>query len=175
MKTKKVIVENYSPLWTEAFKNIKKELSSVLNDDVLAIEHVGSTSVVGLKAKPIIDIDIIIEDVNQFDHIKQQLMDIGYMHEGDQGIEGREAFGYLNKSHLMRHHLYVCQKDNVHLKRHLALRDHLRNHPEDVIAYGMLKEKLAKLYPENIDKYIEGKSELILNIYKKYGLDKAND
>ena len=175
MKTKKVIVENYNPLWAEAFQNIKKELAAVLNSDVLSIEHVGSTSVVGLKAKPIIDIDIIIDDINHFNDIKQKLIGIGYMHEGDQGIKGREAFGYMNKSHLMRHHLYVCQKDNFHLKRHLALRDHLRSHPADVKAYGKLKEALAKLYPGNIDKYIEGKSDLILNIYKIYGLDKEND
>ena len=175
MKTKKVIVKNYNPLWAEAFQCIKKELISTLNNDVLSIEHVGSTSVVGLKAKPIIDIDIIIDDVNQFDNIRRKLMDIGYIHEGDQGIKGREAFGYENKSHLMRHHLYVCQKDNFHLKRHIALRNHLRSHPKDVKAYGALKEKLAKLFPENIDKYIEGKSDLILNIYKIYGLEKEND
>ena len=171
MKTKKVIVENYNPLWAEAFQSIKKELASVLNDDVLSIEHVGSTSVVGLKAKPIIDIDIIIDNQNQFDEIKQKLMDIGYMHEGDQGIEGREAFGYVNKSHLMRHHLYVCQKDNFHLKRHLALRDHLRSHPNDVDIYGNLKEALAKAYPNDIDQYIEGKSDFIMSIYKQYHLN----
>ena len=172
MKTKRVIVEPYHPIWSEAFLNIKKELDFVLKDDVIAIEHVGSTSVVGLKAKPIIDIDIIIDDKGCFDQIKDKLKTIGYIHEGDQGIEGREAFGYEHKPHLMRHHLYVCYKDNFHLKRHLALRDHLRNHPKDVEAYGLLKEGLAKKYPYNIEKYIEGKSNFILNIYRQYDLDK---
>lgn len=175
MKSKRVIVEDYNPLWSDAFLSIKKDLESVLKDDVLAIEHVGSTSVPGLKAKPIIDIDIIIDDQSQFQMIKDKLRTIGYIHEGDQGIEGREAFGYQNKAHLMRHHLYVCHKDNFHLKRHLALRDHLRKHPKDVEAYGLLKEELSKKYPNDINQYIEGKSDLILSIYKIYGLEKEND
>jgi len=170
MISKRVVIENYNSMWSEAFLKIKKELESILKEDVLAIEHVGSTSVVGLKAKPIIDIDIIIDNQAHFDQIKDKLKTIGYVHEGDQGIEGREAFKHENKTHLMRHHLYVCKKDNLHLKRHLALRDHLRKNPKDIEAYGMLKEKLAKKYPNDINKYIEGKSDFILGIYKIYEL-----
>ena len=171
MKTKKVIVENYNPIWVEAFQNIKSEIEPILKDLVISIEHVGSTSVPGLKSKPIIDIDIVIHSLDDFNEVKLRLGTIGYIHEGNQGLEGREAFKYLNKSHLMKHHLYVCQKVNLHFKRHITLRDHLRTHPIDVNIYGDLKEALAKAYPNDIDQYIEGKSDFIMSIYKQYHLN----
>jgi GrpB-like predicted nucleotidyltransferase (UPF0157 family) len=71
----------------------------------------------------------------------------------------------------MKHHLYVCQEDNVHYKRHITLRDYLRTHPNHVNIYGDLKETLAKAYPNDIDQYIEGKSDFIMSIYKKYNLN----
>lgn len=168
MKTKHVVVEPYNPLWASAFQDIKKELASVLKDRCIAIEHVGSTSVVGLSAKPVIDIDVVID--HTFDEVKKGLESIGYTHEGDLGITGREAFKYKHKHHLMKHHLYVCEKDALELRKHLTLRDHLRTHPEDLKFYGTLKKKLAHKFPYDIDSYIEGKSEFVLSIYKRYHL-----
>ena len=121
---REITVVPYDPSWHEAFERICRELKSALHDSVLAIEHVGSTSVPGLYAKPIIDIDIVIS-TGMFETVKALLGSIGYMHAGDLGIEGREAFKYEGKPHLMVHHLYVCNEDSDELKRHLALRDFL--------------------------------------------------
>ena len=98
------------------------------------------------------------------------LAGIGYRHEGDLGIPGREAFKYDGKEHLMKHHLYVCTQDCAELKRHIAFRDYLRTHPDAADEYGSIKEEGAKLYPYDIDKYIEYKSPVIEKIYKTIGL-----
>lgn len=169
MKTKDVIVVPYDPLWKDAFLAIKDELDRVLFSYELKIEHVGSTSVEGLHAKPIIDIDVIIKRVD-FDGVKKALASIGYYHEGDLGICDREAFKYENKSHLMKHHLYVCPEESMEYKRHLAFRDYLRSHPDEMIQYGLLKMMLATKYPQDIDRYIEEKSPFISSIYQKIGL-----
>lgn len=171
MKTKEVIVVPYNPLWKEAFLAIKEELDRVLFSYTQKIEHVGSTSVEGLYSKPIIDIDIIIKR-EDFDHVKKELESIGYHHEGDLGICDREAFKYENKSHLMKHHLYVCPEDSMEYKRHLAFRDYLRSHPADRNHYGLLKVEIAKKYPHDIDRYIEEKSPLISSIYQKIGMQR---
>ncbi|GAA0084874.1 GrpB family protein [Clostridium sp. CTA-7] len=170
MKTKYVVVEDYNPIWKEKFKSIKNELLTVLSGKIISIEHVGSTSVEGLCAKPIIDIDIVID--KNFEEVKGLLESIGYIYEGDLGIHGREAFRYINKPHLMIHHLYVCNKDNEELYRHITFRDYLRNHKKERDTYGEIKKKMALKYHQDIDSYIRGKQQVILDIYRKCGLEK---
>ena len=170
MKTAKVVVLPYDAAWKMQFEAIKNELDSVLSDLVLAIHHVGSTSVVGMWAKPCIDIDVEIEDDSCFDAVVMALGRIGYFHEGDLGIQGREAFGYSGKEHLQKHHLYVCTKDSRELHRHLTFREYLRNNPDAVKSYSEVKEKAARLYPDDIDGYMAYKSPCIEALYEKCGL-----
>ena len=170
MAKKQVIVEKYDAAWAQDFRQIEQELKEALGDLALRIEHVGSTSVKGLSAKPIIDLDIVIPDYSRFDAVVGALEKIGYIHEGDLGIPGREAFKYSGKEHLRRHHLYVCTETSEELKRHLAFRDYLRSHPEAVREYSRVKEEGAVLYPEDIDKYIEYKSPCIEKIYRELGI-----
>ena len=96
-----------------------------------------------------------------------KLTAIGYIHEGNLGIEGREAFKYEGKEHLRTHHLYVCPEDSKELKRHLIFRDYLRSHEDATNKYSKIKLEAAKLYPDDIEKYIEFKSPFIENIYKE--------
>ncbi|PKK93770.1 MAG: hypothetical protein CVV61_02985 [Tenericutes bacterium HGW-Tenericutes-6] len=170
MKTKHVTVEPYNKAWQEAFLDIKTYLETYLKEHNIGIEHVGSTSVVGLAAKPIIDIDVVIESEEVFQEVKKELEKIGYHHEGDLGITGREAFKYDHLPHLMKHHLYVCTKDSYELKRHLTFRDHLRNHQKDRDQYSEVKLKAAKNHPLDIDGYINEKEPFIKNIYRKLNL-----
>ena len=167
MGTKHVVVLPYDEAWKKDFEEIKAELMAVLDGLVLSVEHVGSTSVPGLAAKPIIDIDVVIEDTDCFEKVKAALEMIGYQHEGDLGIHGREAFKYDGKEHLRKHHLYVCAKDSDELKRHLSFRDYLRTHSDAVKEYGRIKEEGARLYPNDIDSYIEYKAPFIENIYEQ--------
>ncbi|MBR4289959.1 MAG: GrpB family protein, partial [Oscillospiraceae bacterium] len=94
MRTARVIVLPYDRAWEAAFEAIKDEIESAVGDLVIGIEHVGSTSVEGLSAKPCIDIDVVIEDYGVFEEVARRLAEIGYIHEGDLGIPDREAFCY---------------------------------------------------------------------------------
>ena len=169
MRTKRVVVEKWNPKWKDEFERIVDSLGEDIIYNSVKIEHVGSTSVEGLSAKPIIDLDIVIEN-DKFEIIKRLLNDKGYKHEGDLGIEGREAFSYSEKEELMTHHLYVCPQDSKELFKHITFRDFLKNNPALASEYSKVKEQAAVLYPDDIDKYMEFKSEIIEKIYKKCGL-----
>ena len=170
MKTKKVIVLPYDAAWESAFEAIRAEIQTALGDLMLGIEHVGSTSVKGMSAKPCIDIDVVIRDYSVFDAVVQKLDAIGYIHEGDLGIKDREAFKYTDKPHLMLHHLYVCPQDSEELRRHITFRDYLRRTPEAVRKYSLVKEKAAALFPDEIEQYIAFKAPCIEELYKECGL-----
>ena len=170
MQTKKVIVLPYDKTWKSAFEEIKKELERAIGDLIIGIEHVGSTSVEGMSAKPCIDIDVIIEDYEVFDSVVSRLENIGYLHQGNLGIKDREAFKYSNKPHLQTHHLYVCPQQSKELHRHITFRDFLRSNPEAVKKYSFIKETAAQLFPDDIDKYIAYKSPCIEELYVMCGL-----
>ena len=170
MSKKRVVVMPYDGQWEQDFRDIEKELREALGALAVSIEHVGSTSVKGLSAKPVIDIDVVIRDRSVLGGVIEALAKIGYHHEGDLGIKDREAFKYDGKEHLRKHHLYVCPEDSAELRRHITFRDHLRNDPEAAAGYGRIKEEAAALFPDDIDKYIEYKSPYIEDIYAKLGL-----
>lgn len=171
MRTSKVIVLPYDRAWKSAFEDIRQEIEAALSGLLLGIEHVGSTAVEGLSAKPCIDLDVIIQDYTFFHGVVQKLERIGYTHEGDLGIPDREAFCYTDKPHLQTHHLYVCPQYSQELHRHIAFRDFLRNHPDAVRKYSQVKETAAQLFPEDIDGYIAYKSPCIAQLYKQCGIE----
>lgn len=170
MKTTRVSVEAYQRGWPEAFSRIKREVEALLGDSCLRIEHVGSTSVPGMAAKPVIDLDVVIADDAPLSGVIQRLAAGGYIHEGDLGIRGREAFRYDSKPHLMAHHLYVCRVSSEELRRHIAFREYLRTHPEAVREYSRIKQEAAARYPDSIEKYMETKAPCIQRLYSLCGL-----
>ena len=170
MITKHVVVLPFDEQWKYDFVQIKAELANALRQLAIEIEHVGSTSVQGLSAKPIIDIDVVIKDYSELENVISALGKIGYQHEGNLGITGREAFKYEGKEHLRKHHLYVCPEDSQELRRHIAFRDYLKTHPDAVREYSRIKEEGAELYSDDIDRYIEHKSPFIEKIYAEIGI-----
>ena len=170
MRTRKVVVVPYDDNWKFAFAKIKEELEEAIGDLIIGIEHVGSTSVEGMAAKPCIDIDVIIQDYSVFATVVKRLETIGYTHEGNLGIKDREAFKYSNKPHLQMHHLYVCPQQSEELYRHIAFREFLRSNPDAVKKYSSTKETAAQLFPDSIDKYIAYKSPCIEELYEMCGL-----
>ena len=171
---KPVTVVPYDPRWPEEFGKIRAELEDALKACSsrfrLRIEHVGSTSVPGLAAKPVIDLDLVIPSMEAFHAVKDALEQAGYRHEGDLGIPSREAFRYDGKPHLMKHHLYVCPEDSPELRRHLTFRDRLRSRPDEAEEYGRIKTEAAARYPEDMDAYIAAKSPFIETVYRRCGL-----
>ena len=152
-----MVIQKYNPKWEEDFLEIKGFLEKNVTE-YISIEHVGSTSVPGMNAKPVIDIDVVVEDREQFFRLKGQLEKLGYVHEGDWGISGREAFDDSKVPIQIEQHLYVCQKDNAELLRHLKFRDKLRANPELVKEYnGIKKEILSKVGEDNRAGYVQMK------------------
>jgi GrpB-like predicted nucleotidyltransferase (UPF0157 family) len=170
MRTRRVVVLPYDIAWQSAFQKIKSEIEEAVGDLIIGVEHVGSTSVEGMSAKPCIDIDVIIKDDSVFSAVADRLKTIGYIHEGDLGIKDREAFKYLNKPHLQTHHLYVCPQYSEELHRHMVFRDFLRSNAEAVKKYSAIKEKAAELFPDDIDQYIKYKTPCIEELYRQCGL-----
>ena len=170
MRTTKVMVTPYNKAWRSDFEKIKSEIEAAVGDLIVGIEHVGSTSVEGMWAKPCIDLDVIIREDTAFDAVVEKLAAIGYIHEGDLGIKGREAFRYSHKPHLRTHHLYVCPQNSAELHRHIAFRNFLRSNPEAVRKYSRVKETAARLFPDDIDGYIAYKSPCIEELYGLCGL-----
>ena len=168
--TKKVEVVPYESAWRARFEELREYLLSILSGKDVRVEHVGSTSVPGLAAKPILDIDIVLQNGEVFESVKNALEANGYTHVGDLGITGREAFKYNNKPQFMPHHLYVLSDGSEELKRHLTFRNWLRSHPDDRDAYAQVTMAAAQQFPDDISAYIDAKSEIIINIYQRCGL-----
>ncbi|MCJ8347501.1 GrpB family protein [bacterium] len=165
----KVEVFEYKSIWKERFEQLESKLWPKISKHVISIEHVGSTSVIGLSAKDIIDLDIVLESYQQFEDVKNALLELNYFHRGNLGIEDRESFGHHNPQ--FSHNLYVCIQGSLALNNHICLRDHLRNSDSDKLQYSQLKLSLAKQFPNDIDAYIEGKSQFILSILKQYNFN----
>jgi GrpB-like predicted nucleotidyltransferase (UPF0157 family) len=145
-----VLIETYNTKWVTHFNAIKTVLDNALQPLPIIIEHVGSTAVPLLAAKPIIDIDIVFNEATcNFSNIKSKLASIGYYHNGNQGIVDREVFKRkLLARHpildTISHHLYVCSSNSKELQKHLTFRDHLRNNEADRNTYQALKLTIAE-------------------------------
>jgi GrpB-like predicted nucleotidyltransferase (UPF0157 family) len=162
-------IVDYDPQWPVVFAYLSAVLERALDELAQAIEHVGSTAVPGLCAKPIIDFDVVIASRARLPEAVRLLAELGYRHEGDLGISGREAFarpgadvprdgsGRLWPTH----HLYVCAQDNPELHRHLAFRDHLRSDAAAAAAYGELKRRLAQQCAYDRESYWRGKTAFV--------------
>jgi GrpB-like predicted nucleotidyltransferase (UPF0157 family) len=160
-----IIVIDYDLAWPQILERLRSPIWKAVKDIALTIEHVGSTSVPGLAAKPIIDIDIVAPTKAEVELAIPRLATLGYLHRGNLGIEDREAF--QSPPNLPRHNLYLCPRDSLALANHLAVRDHLRTHPETAKVYGELKKQLADQFPDDIDAYVEGKTSILLSILKE--------
>jgi GrpB-like predicted nucleotidyltransferase (UPF0157 family) len=157
-----VVVVPYDPAWVTAFELLRDRVAPVLGELAVGIEHVGSTAVPGLDAKPIVDVDIVIRHAEDLDEVAARLATLGYTRLGDLGIVGREAFRAAPE--LPRHHLYVCAAGSAPLQAHLVLRDALRTDPALAASYAALKRELAERYRDDRDSYTEGKTAFITSV-----------
>lgn len=162
----------YDEAWPEVFEELKVLLQNTLGDLALAIEHVGSTAIPGIPAKPRIDLDVVIESEELLPQISEQLETLGYFQQGNLGRAGREAFGRKDDQvpydgsgrEWMKHNLYVCPKDSPVLREHLLFRDYLRSHPEIAKEYADLKQSLVEEDRYNQDAYVAGKTGFVAKV-----------
>ena len=163
-----VIVVPYNPEWKQWFKELRAPIWGKISDYTIAIVHVGSTSIEGMSAKPVIDIDIVVDNWDNFTEIIKNLGELGYEHRGDLGIKEREAFKQTRRP-IYPHHLYVCHKDSIAYKNHKLLKKHLMENPEAFKRYEDLKIRLGKT-ASNGDTYCRLKTELILEFLSAEGV-----
>jgi GrpB-like predicted nucleotidyltransferase (UPF0157 family) len=156
------MVVEYDPRWPELFAKLRSQVGAALGGLAVSIEHVGSTAVPGMPAKPVIDMDVVIPSAADLPAMIERLATLGYVHQGDLGIPGREAFEPPPDT--PPHHLYVCPLGGEEYRRHLLFRDHLRAHPDAARAYGDLKRDAARRFREDRESYTEAKSAFVAEI-----------
>lgn len=153
------IVLDYDPNWPVVFESLRNRIAGALGETAAAIEHVGSTAIPNLAAKPIIDIDVLLTSEDMLPVAIERLASLGYTYQGNLGVPGREAF--LAPAGGPPHHLYVCPPRSAEFRRHLAFRNYLRAHPADAIIYADLKMALTGQFREDRTTHVIVKTELI--------------
>lgn len=154
-----IIVVDYDPNWPIVFESLRKRIANALGDLAVAVEHIGSTAVPNLPAKPIIDIDVLVTSETMLPAAIERLASLGYVHRGDLGVPEREAF--YAPANDPPHHLYVCPPHSAEFRRHVAFRDYLRAHPREARIYANLKITLAEQFRDDRPAYNDGKTDFV--------------
>lgn len=162
---RKVDVLPYQESWQSLFEEEADQLRRIFGEELIAIHHIGSTSVKGLKAKPIIDIMPVVKNIQHVNGFNDSVIALGYEPKGENGIRGRRYFqkGGDNRTH----HVHIYEDNSPEIIRHLALRDYLRAFQEEAKAYGDIKERLAKKFPYQIESYIQGKERFVSELEQR--------
>jgi GrpB-like predicted nucleotidyltransferase (UPF0157 family) len=154
-----IVIADADPGWPALFERLAEPLREALADLHARVEHVGSTSVPGLAAKPIVDMDVVVASAADVPLAVERLCTLGYVPQGDKGIAGREAF--LPPRDAPEHHLYVVVDGNRAHTDHTRFRDHLRAHPDAARAYAALKRDLAERHGTDRLAYTDAKTAFI--------------
>jgi GrpB-like predicted nucleotidyltransferase (UPF0157 family) len=159
------VVVAYDPGWPGLFGELRDRVDAALVGVAHETEHVGSTAVPGLDAKPIIDLDVVVPDDAFLSAAVDALAAAGWQHQGNLGITGREAF--LPHPDAAYHHLYAVVAGSQPHRDHIDLRDFLRTHPAQAAEYSGLKHRLAVLLATDRLAYGAGKAEMIGNLLRQ--------
>jgi GrpB-like predicted nucleotidyltransferase (UPF0157 family) len=161
-----VIIVDYDPHWAELYEEERCLISGAIGPWLAGIEHIGSTSVPGLAAKPIIDIMVGVRTLDDARYCIEPLAALDYVYkpELEAGMPERR---YFNKGPQGNHrHLHVVEMDGDFWQKHLAFRDYLRTHPQTAAAYAALKRDLAARYVADRDGYTDAKTEFIQSVVR---------
>jgi GrpB-like predicted nucleotidyltransferase (UPF0157 family) len=153
-----ICIVDYDPHWPGEFERLRHRAAGAVGDLAVSIEHVGSTAVPGLAAKPVIDLVVVVGPRDVAVAI-ERLVAIGYVHQGNLGVEAREAFAVPQGER--RHHLYLCPADSEELRAQLAFRDRLRSQPALAAECEALKRQLAIRFRNDREAYAEAKTDFV--------------
>jgi GrpB-like predicted nucleotidyltransferase (UPF0157 family) len=167
MTRRRVEVVPYNPEWNTLFEAEKKLIDSIFMPAEVEVHHIGSTSVIGLSAKPIIDIMLAADSLEQIEKATHDLEAAGYAAKGENGIPGRRYFQKHDDNGIRKVHLHSFEKGSQQLYRHLVFRDYLRSHPGEASKYGAVKEIAAEKYEYDIESYIAEKSPIVKELEQK--------
>ena len=162
---RKIEVVDYRDAWPALFAEEAEQIKAVLGDEAVRLHHVGSTSVPGLRAKPILDILVEVRDIERIDAYNGAMAKLGYLGNGENGIPERRYFQKGGDDRT--HHVHMFEQGHPEAMRHLLFRDYLRAHPEAVQQYGDIKTEGARLYTWDINGYMAHKHDLIRHLLDK--------
>jgi GrpB-like predicted nucleotidyltransferase (UPF0157 family)/GNAT superfamily N-acetyltransferase len=162
-------VVTYNPEWLEMFELEAERIKQVLGSNCVTIHHIGSTSVPGLNAKPIIDILPVVKNILEADKATKAMESLGYEAKGEYGIAFRRYF--QKGKNIRTHNVHVYEEGDPEIDRYLKFRDWMRSHDDDAQAYANLKIELAAKFPQDILQYCNGKDAFVANIDIKDGFD----
>ncbi len=164
MTSHRVDVVPYDPSWPKRFEEESNRIREALGG--LVIEHIGSTSVPELAAKPVLDILAVSPQLDDLERATPALQRLGYEARGEYGIAGRRYFvGHEPRGLLV--HLHGFASGHAHADRHIRFREYLRAHPEDAQAYGSLKLRLADVHRQNRKAYQSAKEAFIAELERR--------
>ncbi len=155
-----VTVINYDPKWPSEYAKEKECITRILKDNCLSVYHIGSTSVPGLAAKPIIDIMAVVRSLADVDAVAAEFSAIGYEYMGEFGIKGRRYLRKGGDDRTQQIHIFEADDWN-NIIRHLAFCDYMRNHEKERNQYAKIKKELAQKFPYDIDGYCNGKEKFV--------------
>ena len=161
IEKREIVIVDYDPRWPAQFQKHAEILARTLGRGALAIEHVGSTSVPGLAAKPIIDIDLLVEDSSDEASYLPALVQAGYV------LRVREPDWHQHRMFRTPEldvHVHLFSRGCIEFTRHLAFRDRLRGCPEDRLLYESVKRKLATEDWPDMNAYARAKTEVVEQI-----------
>ena len=161
---RKVEVVPHNPEWQNLFVIESKAIAKILGSNLVEIYHIGSTAIPNIYAKPIIDLLLAVENINQVDRQNESMENFGYEAMGEFGIGNRRYFRKHNALGQRTHHVHIFPANSPQIARHLAFRDYLIAHPLIAQKYSDLKQRLAQQHPHDIDSYMDGKDEFIKEI-----------
>jgi GrpB-like predicted nucleotidyltransferase (UPF0157 family) len=164
----------YQTAWAELFQQEAERLRAALGDHVVGIEHVGSTALPGLDAKPILDIVVAVQSMTDESLFEGALAPLAYLHKSDNDMPGRLYFVKRLPNDRSTHHLNVTELGAEWWVEHVAFRDHLLAHPESKAEYLALKRELARRHPTDRRAYGEGKETFIRRILALAAVSEPN-
>lgn len=164
---RKIEVVPHDPRWREEFENESKHIAAALGENVAGVHHIGSTSIPGIYAKPVIDMLVEVQDIAEVDSLSAEMESLGYEVMGEFGIAGRRYFRKDNAEGARTHQVHTFEAGSAEAARHLAFRDYMIAHPDDAQKYSELKRKLAAEHPYSMDDYMDGKDGFIKEIDRR--------
>ncbi len=162
--SRRIEVVAYNPTWPAGYEAEREKLTAIFGDLLLSIHHVGSTSVPGIKAKPVIDMLAVVRDDSRLSDYNQAMIDLGYTPRGEcldaGGTPGR--FYYSKTVHGMRtHQVHICQQGHFEIQEMLLFPRFLRDNRPIAMQYARLKERAACAHRDNISGYIQAKEAFV--------------
>ena len=162
-----IVLAPYDPAWPAAYRHEAATLTATLGDAFLSLEHIGSTAVPGVLAKPVIDMLAIASDVTALDTRSQDFVALGYQVMGEFGIPGRRYFRKDDPTGRRTHQIHAFSRGAEETDRHLNFRDYLRAHPAVASAYAAVKRELVTKCIDDMACYSDGKTSFIRDVERK--------